>query len=255
MDEPAPLDARRAAAPAAAPPPTQHELLKHWRAFGAAEWQHVKDGALGLLLGSVLPVALFYAALRVYSFPVAVLAVLGWSAAIFVWHRRRTGEADVFSAATFGFACLQAAIGLVSQSPSFYLAVPTLENVLYGSAFLGSALAGRPLLALYVRRLYPVPAGVQRSPSFRRAFRVTSTAWFVGLTLRGLLRLWLLVSLPLEWYLVVNTVAGWPFSLTLVAFTVWYPLRELRRAGLISHAPAVVGDLEEAVEEAVAGSP
>jgi hypothetical protein len=53
----------------------------------------------------------------------------------------------------------------------------------------------------------------------------------------------------------VNTVAGWPFSLTLVAFTVWYPLRELRRAGLISHAPAVVGDLEEAVEEAVAGSP
>jgi hypothetical protein len=255
MDEPAPLNLHRAAARAASPPQVQHELLKHWRAFGSAEWQHVKDGALGLALGSVLPVALFYATLRLWSFPAAVLAVLGWSAAIFAWHWRRTGEADVFSAGSFGFACLQAAIGLVSQSPSFYLAVPTLENVLYGSAFLGSALAGRPLLALYVRRLYPVPACVQRSPSFCHAFRVTSTAWFVGLTLRGLLRLWLLVSLPLEWYLVVNTVAGWPFSVALVVFTAWYPLRELHRAGLITHTPAIVGDLEEAVEEAVAGSP
>jgi intracellular septation protein A len=255
MDERVSIDMQRSRARADSPPHAQHELLKHWRAFGSAEWQHVKDGALGLLLGSVLPVALFYVALRVWSFPVAVLAVLGWSAAIFAWHRRRTGDADVFSAATFGFACLQAAIGLVSQSPSFYLAVPTLENVLYGSAFLGSALAGRPLLALYVRRLYPVPARVQRAAAFGRAFRVTSAVWFVGLTLRGLLRLWLLVSLPLEWYLVVNTIAGWPFSVTLVAFTAWYPLRELRRAGLIAQTPAVVGDLEEAVEEAVAGSP
>ena len=255
MDQPAPPDTRRPVVRATAPSQAQHELLKHWRAFGSAEWQHVKDGALGLVLGSVLPVALFYAALRIWSFPVAVLAVLGWSAAIFAWHRRRTGEADIFSASTFGFACLQAAIGLVSQSPSFYLAVPSLENVLYGSAFLGSALAGRPLLALYVRRLYPVPACVQRSPAFRRAFCVTSAAWFVGLTLRGLLRLWLLVSLPLEWYLVVNTMAGWPFSLALVAFTAWYPLRELRRARLMTHTPAVVGDLEEAVEEAVAGAP
>ena len=28
--------------------------LKHWRSFGASEWRHVKDGALGLVLGSML---------------------------------------------------------------------------------------------------------------------------------------------------------------------------------------------------------
>ena len=27
--------------------------IKHWRSFGAAEWRHVKEGALGLALGSL----------------------------------------------------------------------------------------------------------------------------------------------------------------------------------------------------------
>src|SRR5947209_4112033 len=95
--------------------------LKHWRSFGAAEWGHVKDGAIGLVLGSLLPVALFYVAFRTLGFSAAVVIVLGWSAAIFTWHFRRTGGADVFSATTFGFACVKAGAGLLSQNPFLYL--------------------------------------------------------------------------------------------------------------------------------------
>src|SRR5919206_1271847 len=91
-------------------PPT----IKHWRSFGAQEWGHVKEGALGLLLGSLLPVALFYVAFRTWGFPIAVLSVLGWSAAVFFWHYCRAGGADVFSATTFAFACLKATAGLVA---------------------------------------------------------------------------------------------------------------------------------------------
>lgn len=238
----------------ASTPLTASVSMKHWRAFGPAEWRHVAEGLQGLGLGSGLPVAMFYLTLRLWSFPAAVLVVLSWSTLLFAWHWRRTGQADVFSASTFGFACLQATIGLLSQNPTMYLAAPSLENLAYGLAFFGSALVGRPLLALYARRLYPIPAEVQASSAFRRAFLVVSAAWLLGLGLRALVRLWLLVSLPLELYLVVNTVAGWPFSLALVSFTVWYPLRELRRAGLLRARPAL-GDLEAAVEEAVPGSP
>ena len=215
------------------------DAIKHWRAFGAADWLHVRDGVLGAALGSLLPVGLFYVVLRLWSFPVAVAAVLAWSAVIFAWHWWHARGADVFSASTFGFACFQAAIGLLLRDQTLYLAEPTFENLLYGTVFLVSALAGRPLLGLYARRLYPVPGTVQQSDAFRRAFLVASAVWFVGLALRGVVRLWLLATLPLELYLVVNTVAGWPFSAALVGFTVWYPLRALRRAGLMREAPVV----------------
>ena len=224
--------------------------LKHWRAFGAAEWTHVRDGAVGLVLGSLLPVALFYVAYRNFGFVTAVVVVLGWSTAIFAVHLRRTGAHDVFSATTFGFACVKAVAGVVSGNPLVYLAWPSLENVIYGTAFFGSALAGRPLLALYAQRLYPIPDAVRTSPAFRRAFLIASSAWLIGHGCRAILRLWLLHTLPLEVYLVADTVAGWPINGGLVAFTAWYPLRALRRAGYLGLQPRDISGLD-AVELAV----
>jgi intracellular septation protein A len=234
-------------------PMVETPQIKHWRAFGAAEWGHVKEGAVGLVLGSLLPVALFYAAFRTWGFSAAVIVVLAWSAAVFAWHYRRTRGADVFSATTFGFACVKAGAGLVSQNPWLYLAWPSLENMIYGTAFFGSALLGRPLLALYAQRLYPIPPGVRESTTFRRAFLIASAAWLVGHSLRAVVRLWLLNNLPLEFYLIADTVAGWPINVSLVTFTAWFPLRELRRSGFMSLAPREISGLdavELAVEEA-----
>jgi intracellular septation protein A len=218
--------------------------IKHWRAFGPAEWLHVREGALGLVLGSLLPVVLFYTTFRLWGFSAAVVAVLGWSAAIFTWHRRRTGSADVFSATTFAFACIKATAGLVSQNPFLYLAWPSLENMIYGSAFLGSALLGTPLLALYAQRLYPIPASVRATPTFRRAFVVASAAWFGGHGLRAVVRVWLLVTLPLELYLIADTIAGWPINISLVAFTTWYPLRRLHQAGFMNVQPTHLSSID-----------
>lgn len=224
--------------------------LKHWRSFGPGEWQHVKEGAIGLVLGSLLPVALFYVAYQTWGFSTAVVLVLTWSAIVFAFHYRRTHGIDVFSATTFVFACIKAAAGLVSQNTTLYLAWPSLENLVYGTAFFVSALVGKPLLALYAQRLYPIPPRVQDSPAFRRAFLVASSAWLVGHSLRAVVRLWLLAHLPLGLYLIADTVAGWPINMALVAFTTWYPLRELRRAGFISVAPRPI-DALDAVELAV----
>ena len=218
--------------------------IKHWRSFGPEEWGHVKEGAIGLGLGSLLPVVLFYVTYRTWGFSVAVVCVLAWSAAIFVWHRRTAGGIDIFSATTFVFACTKAAAGLISQNTTLYLAWPSLENLIYGTAFFGSALLGKPLLAMYADRLYPIPKDVQDSDVFRHAFLVASGVWLLGQLARAVVRLWLLSTLPLEIYLVADTVAGWPINVTLVAFTTWYPLRALRRAGLMSGAPREMSAIE-----------
>jgi intracellular septation protein A len=210
-----------------------------------AEWSHVKDGVLGLVLGSLLPVCLFYVGYQTLGFSAAVLIVLGWSALVFAWHYHRTHAADVFSATTFGFACTKAVAGLASQNTWLYLAWPSLENMIYGIAFFGSALIGRPLLALYAERLYPIDAEIRSSATFQRAFLVVSAVWLCGHTLRAVLRLWLLsLPLPLSVYLVLDTVAGWPINISLVAFTAWYPLRQLRAAGYMSVAPAELSTMD-----------
>lgn len=228
-------------------------MIKHWRAFGAEEWGHVKEGVIGLVLGSLLPVLLFYVSLRTWGFSSAVVTVLTWSAVVFAWHYHRTGGADVFSASTFGFAFAKAAAGLLSHNQWLYLAWPSLENLIYGTAFFGSAVLGRPLLALYAQRLYPIPPSVRASSTFRHAFLIASAAWLGGHTVRALVRLWLLANLPLELYLIADILAGWPINISLVAFTTWYPLRELTRAGFMSVAPvpiSAIDAVELAVEEA-----
>jgi intracellular septation protein A len=232
---------------------TEQPALKHWRSFGTKEWGHVREGALGLLLGTLLPVVLFYGGYRVWGFSTAVLIVLSWSVLIFGFHLRRTGGADVFSATTFGFAVVKALAGLTSNNQWLYLAWPSLENIVYGVAFFGSALLGRPLLALFAQRLYPIPRGVRSSDAFQRAFLITSGVWLLGHSLRAVLRLWLLsLNLPLAEYLIADTIAGWPINISLMAFTAWFPLHELRRAGFMSVGPAPLAAIDAvdlAVEE------
>jgi len=233
-------------------PSASQPSVKDWRSFGAAEWRHVKDGALGLLLGSLLPVVFFYVGTNVSSFQTGVVIVLSWSALVFAWHWRRTGGADIFSSTTFAFACVKAAAGLVSQNMGLYLAWPSLENLVYGTAFFGSAVLGKPLLALYAERLYPISPEVRKAPVFHRAFLIVSAGWLVGHGLRAVLRLWLLsLGLDLSVYLALDTVAGWPINISLVTLTAWYPLRSLRRAGYMAVAKplAPIDSIELAVEE------
>jgi intracellular septation protein A len=205
--------------------------IKHWRSFGPAEWGHVRDGLLGAAVGGLLPVVLYITIVNTWGFRPAVVAVLTWSALVFFWHRRRTGGIDVFSASAFAFGCVKAAAGLITENERLYLAWPSIENLVYGTTFLGSALVGRPLVALYFQRLYPVPRAVQASHTYRNAFVVVSAAWFCGHLVRAVLRLWLLATLPREVYLFVDAVAGWPITVPLSAFTAWYPVRQLRRIG------------------------
>jgi len=54
-------------------------VLLEWYDFGRGEWRHVGQGALDFLLGSALPIGVFYVICQMGSFQLAVLAVLGWS--------------------------------------------------------------------------------------------------------------------------------------------------------------------------------
>jgi intracellular septation protein A len=209
------------------------DVLLEWYDFGRAEWLHVRDGAVDFALGTLLPVAGFYLVYKLLSFQAAILVVLTWAAAVFVWHYWRVHELDVFSLTTMLLACVKATAGLVSNDVRLYLVWPSVENLLYGTVFLATAWLGRPLLAMYARRLYPIPGEVAHSGAFRHAFLVASLAWAVVSVVRAGVRVWLVATLPLGLFLVVDSVIGWPMYLVLIWFSGWYPLSVLRRDGQV----------------------
>jgi intracellular septation protein A len=204
-----------------------------WYDFGGAEWAHVRDGAFDFALGTLVPVAGFYVAYRLLTFDAAVILILVWAGTILARHYWRTRELDVFSLTTLVLACVKAAAGLVSNDVRLYLVWPSIENLLYGTTFLVSAWLGHPVLALYARRLYPIPAAVTRSHTFRRGFVVASLAWAIVSLVRAGLRLWLVASLQVGLFLLVDSVIGWPMYMAMLWFSAWYPLHVLRRDGLV----------------------
>jgi intracellular septation protein A len=206
------------------------EVLE-WYDFGQAEWRHVTRGASDFVLGTVLPVGSFYLLYRLFSFPVAVLAVLVWTACVFTWHYWRTRTLDVFSLTTLVLACIKASAGVASGDVRLYLVWPSLENLFWAGVFLCSALLGRPLLGMYAQRLYPIPSDVSRSAEFQHGFLGASIAWALVSLLRASLRLWLVMNLAVGVFLLVDSVIGWPVYAVLIWFSAWYPLRVLRQSG------------------------
>jgi hypothetical protein len=207
-------------------------VLLEWYDFGRAEWVHVRTGALDFALGSILP-ACFYLVCRFFNAQAAIGVVLAWASCVFVWHYWRVHELDVFSLTTMVLACVKATAGLVSNDARLYLLWPSVENLLYGTVFVTSAWLGRPLLAMYARRLYPTPSAVTRSDAFRRGLLGASLAWALVSVVRAGLRFWLVASLPVGVFLVVDSAIGWPMYLLLIWFSAWYPLRVLRRDGQV----------------------
>ena len=225
-----------------------HQALAHVRRGGVGPRQRGRAGAgAGQLAagGAVLRRA------PGVGFSAAVVVVLTWSAAVFGGttggRAAPTSSAPPHSASPAS----RHSAGLVSQNQTLYLAWPSVENMIYGVAFFGSALLGRPLLALYAQRLYPIPA--ERARVAHISPRVRDDLGGVAVRpqpARGAAPVAAADALPLEVYLVVDTVAGWPINVSLFAFTAWYPLRELRRAGFMSVVPRPISAMD-AVELAV----
>jgi intracellular septation protein A len=124
---------------------------------------------------------------------------------------------------------IQGVIGLAFGSAKVYLAQPVVLNLLLGLVFLVTTLRGKPFAGLFAEELYPFPAEVKESETFRRAFGRVSVVWAVYFLLRGLIRLYMLRG-SVDAFVVVNFVTGFPIIAALVSWSVWYITRSFRRS-------------------------
>jgi hypothetical protein len=205
-------------APVAAPAPSEDALVE------PSFLGIFRAGASGLLREGILPLGAFYLGFRFEGLAVGIVASTVASALLYL-HERRAGREGLLVRLSLAFVLVQAAVGLLSNSTTVYLAQPVLAAAAWGLAFLVSVPLGRPLAGALAAAWYPFPPAFRESERFKRVFGIESLVWagyFLG---RSALRLAILLHGSLESFLAITFVTGTPVMLLLLAWSVRYAIR------------------------------
>src|SRR4051812_20755607 len=185
---------------------------------------HIPEGSTRtILLGSgprfardaFGPMLVFYVGWKLSGLVLGVALSTVASFAAYRWERSHD-RPGLMARLGLGFVLLQAAIGLAADSAVVYLAQPVLVNGAYGMAFLASALLRRPLAGAFATEMYPFPAEVKQSATFKRAFAHISLAWGAYLLVRSGVRLATLSGGDVDAFILVNLVTGVPLTALLM---------------------------------------
>lgn len=189
---------------------------------------------------TLVPLALFYAAMWAIGVWGALGAALGWSYAAIAW-RLLTGR-RVPGMLVLGAAGLTARtiIAMASGSVFVYFLQPSLGTVAVAGLFLMSVPAGRPLAEKLAADFCPIPTNVLSHPKVGSFFARLSVLWgFVFLVNAGM-TIWLLLSQSLGVYLLVKTAASAGLTCAAIGFSTWWFMDHMRRHGIPVTRPAQV---------------
>jgi hypothetical protein len=189
---------------------------------------------VGLLLDLAFPVATYYA-LRVLAVD-PWMALLGGAVAaklrvLYVAARWRVF--DAFAAFWMTVYAVSLIAAFLTGDEKFLLVKDSFATAVAGLFFLGSCLAGRPLVYYSVRRLLAAqPERAARmegmwdaSPGYRRVFRVMSVVWGAGLLTEAAARVPLVYLLPTDVMAGLSSLMFATTMILLVAWNIWYGKR------------------------------
>jgi intracellular septation protein A len=174
------------------------------------------------------PLLAFFVAWKAVGLLAGIAAAVLTAALLFRYERSR-GRPGMVVRLALGLVLIRAVVGLISGSASTYLAQEIAIDTLLGSAFLGSLLVRRPLSGYFAAEVYPLTEEMRAHPVYARTQRVITLAWGLYFLVRAGVRLLAFESLSSSGYVLVVALSDVPFLLALLAWSVWYGSRTLRR--------------------------
>lgn len=186
-------------------------------------WSILLGGLPGALREGVLPVAAFYAGLKLSGLVAGMGAAAAASIVVYALERR-AGRDGLLVRLSLAFVAVQTLIGVISDSATAYLALPVLTTAVWGLAFLGSAAIRRPLAGVLACAWYPFAPEFRQSAEFKRVYGVESVVWGLYMLARSALRLIVLLYAGVGGYLLV-VLTGTPLTIALLVWSVWYAVR------------------------------
>jgi intracellular septation protein A len=175
------------------------------------------------------PVLAFYVLWKLWGLVPGIAAATAVALLAFR-HERRQQRPGLVVRISLVFVVVQAVVGLWTGSAEIYLAIPVLVNAGYGLAFIGSTPIGRPLAGVFAEEMIALPDEVKQSRTHRTVFGRISLAWGAYMVSRSALRLLVLVLLGVDLFVAVGFATGFPITMALMSWSIWYGIRGFRRS-------------------------
>ena len=183
-----------------------------------------------LILGALVPIAIFYTLYRLGQPLTGALIAIGWSISLLVVQYWRSRSIELFPALAIPIVLIELIGTLITRNPDFYLASAAIDNVLWGLLFLGSLLLTRPLIQIFAELLNP-GLGSQEFLShfempvqlYRSAWKILTIIWAVVSLLKAIILILSQLKLPIEVFLIVRTASGFPVLIVMLIFSYRFP--------------------------------
>jgi intracellular septation protein A len=192
------------------------------------------------------PLASFYVLWRLWGLVPGIVAATAVALLAYRIERRNERPGLVVRISLVVVAS-QAAVGLITGSAEAYVALPVLVNAGYGLAFIGSTFLGRPLAGVFAEEMIALPDEVKASRTHRMIFGRISLAWGTYMVARAAMRLVVLAVFGIDVFVAVSFATGFPITMSLMSWSIWYGIRGFRRSE--EWGPAIAA-LEAAALEA-----
>jgi hypothetical protein len=165
-----------------------------------------------LLEATLVPLALFYAALWLVGVWAALVTGLTWSYACIA--RRLVRRTRVPGILVLGAVGLTArfVVAVATGSVFVFYLQPTFGTLLVAGAFLVSLPAGRPLAQKLAADFCPLPEGLVERPPVQRFFQRITLLWALVHVANAGATLYLLVTQPVGVYVVAKVAVGWTIT-------------------------------------------
>jgi len=182
-----------------------------------------KKGMPAIIEGTIMPLAIFYAALWSIGMWGALFAALSWSYLAIIRRivrREPIPGLVLLSALALTF---RTALAMATGSVFIYFLQPSLGTALLGLAFLGSMSADQPLVQRLARDFLPVSPDFFTNPFVRRFFMRISLLWALVMLANAAVTTWMLLELPVSLFVVSKTAASVAMTGVAIAYSVlWF---------------------------------
>jgi hypothetical protein len=199
-------------------------------AFSLPPWRDFLRHALPTIIeGTLIPVVMFWAAIRLLGPWTALGIGLGWvylTIARRLVMRQRVPGVLVIAAVT---ATCRTLLAVSTNSLALYFLQPSLGTAMMAMAFFVSAIAGRPLAARLAHDFCPFPDGWTDKTWVRAFFLRISLLWAVVLLANAALTVWLALSQSVEVIAVARPLGAGALTVAAIGASAWHFQGSLRR--------------------------
>jgi intracellular septation protein A len=195
---------------------------------------------LNLLVACVVPAIVFYSLFVALGIWPAIGAALVWSYGAIAVRGLAGRRASGMLLLTAGVLTLRTLVALAAQSTFIYFLQPVLTDLLIGTTFLVSTLTSRPVVARLAGDFYPLTDELHARPGMQRLFRRLTVLWAVALLAKAAVVYILLVSQPLDTFVLAKGILVPVTNGSCIALTIVLATAVARHEGLLPTRTAVL---------------